>query len=272
MEPTLKNVLIPYEARRAVFSWLSAFDIAKLDLALGHILDERERTTYLNPVRDIIRNTAEMDALVKEGMELVACGSDTPLLYQRLQNTQKYLRIYGHKKRLQIYLVGMYPLRSGPKNALGDAILRFSINRPPDQDRILKDRQQLDRMLQNPSSSSFVPRYFLMSFGASLDGHLGHLKSGWFAEQNIPDATIDLKVYTPSYSDRSFGNIFIPRCELPGLFGLSRYKHAVWLFTVYARILADNARLPHMSYLTTSGLQETSQPLQDVDFRFRPLF
>ena len=67
MEPTLKNVLIAYEARKAVFSCLSAFDIAKLDLALGHILDESERTKYFNPVRDIIWDTAGMDALVKEG-------------------------------------------------------------------------------------------------------------------------------------------------------------------------------------------------------------
>jgi hypothetical protein len=269
MEPSLKNVLIAYEARKAVFSCLSAFDIAKLDLALGHILDERERKLYLSPVRDIIWDTAELDVLVKEGMELIICGRDAPLLYQRLHNTEMYLSSYGTKKRLQIYLVGMYPLHPGTEK-VADAILTFSISKSPDHNRILKDRQQLNRMLDNLGRS--FCKTFLISFGVLLDSHLGHLESGWFAERDIPDPTIDLKVYAPSYCDRSFGNIFVPRSELSALFGISRYKDALRLFVLYARILTDNVGLPHMSYLTSSGLQDISQPLIDVDFRFRPLF
>lgn len=126
METTLKNVLIPYDARKGVFLFLSAFDIAKLDLALGHILDENERIIYLCPVRDIIWDTAELDAVVKEGMELVICGSDTLLLRQRLRDTERYLSSYGNKKRLQIYLVGVYPLPPGTRK-VADAILTFSI-------------------------------------------------------------------------------------------------------------------------------------------------
>ena len=74
-------MLVPYDSRRKILSSLSAFDIAKLDLALGRVLDKTESCTYLNPVRDIIWNTSEMSNLIKEGMKLIICGNDVPDLF-----------------------------------------------------------------------------------------------------------------------------------------------------------------------------------------------
>ncbi|KAF1999277.1 hypothetical protein P154DRAFT_232822 [Amniculicola lignicola CBS 123094] len=124
---SLMDVLIPYDTRKEVLSWLSAFDIAKLDLVLEHILDQTERQVYLNPMRDIIWNKSLMNALVLEGMKLILCGDDVRLLHQRLHDTKSYLQVHGHKRRLQIYLVGLCPFPEDMEH-VNDRILSFILH------------------------------------------------------------------------------------------------------------------------------------------------
>lgn len=74
LERTLMDILVPYETRKSLLMCLSAYDIAKLDLSLNHILDKTERQIYLNPMRDLFWNVPEMNTLLQEGMQLMLLG------------------------------------------------------------------------------------------------------------------------------------------------------------------------------------------------------
>jgi len=84
--------------------------LAKLDVSLGHILDARERKTYLNPARDLIWDLSRAIPLFEEGLKLVLLGNDVPILKQRLQHTKDYLRRSKNSRKLQIYLIGAFPI------------------------------------------------------------------------------------------------------------------------------------------------------------------
>lgn len=43
MPVTLRDLLVHYESRKGILQQLSAWDVAKLDLCLGQILNEQER-------------------------------------------------------------------------------------------------------------------------------------------------------------------------------------------------------------------------------------
>ena len=251
------DILVPYDSRKTILSSLSAFDIAKLDLALGHILDKTESRTYLNPVRDIIWNTSEMSDLIIEGMRLILCGNDVPLLRRRLHDTQQYIKAYGHERRLQIYLIGVFPFRRDDKN-IHDRMLSFSISKVPCNDRISKDKQELNaklRVLQNSSFSSKAP--FLLSFGTTVMERIGRGSSTWHLEPDIPDKTIDLWVYVPSYHDRFIEEIVLPPSVIPGLFGFAyRKTWILQLLIAYSKIAKNKIGL-HASYLNLSGLQDS---------------
>jgi hypothetical protein len=49
----LLAILIPYEIRKSLLQYLSAYDVAKLEECLGYFLDPRERAMYLDPMRDL---------------------------------------------------------------------------------------------------------------------------------------------------------------------------------------------------------------------------
>lgn len=75
-------------------------------------------------------------------MKVLAYRNDTLLLHQQLHYTQTYLRTYSYKKRLQIYLVGMYPFSNAFSDKIKDSansILRFSIGEPPRPYSVLED-------------------------------------------------------------------------------------------------------------------------------------
>jgi hypothetical protein len=80
------NLFTPYDVRKGILRNLSAFDVAKLDIVMGNILDPLERKLYLNPTRDLIWNTNEMNSLIECGMKLLLIGPDTYTLTKRLQD------------------------------------------------------------------------------------------------------------------------------------------------------------------------------------------
>jgi hypothetical protein len=266
------DVLTPYDTRKEVFSWLSAFDIAKLDLLLEHILDETERRTYLNPVRDIVWNRSQMNSLAMQGMKLILCGDDDPLLHQRLHDTESYLRTYGCKRRLQIYLIGIFPFPQDVAD-VNDSMSSFSVRKDSCTGRIWKDRRELERMFRVirvyslPSKTSF-----LMSFGTPIAKPIQPAGSTWYAESDLPESTIDLKVYVPSYSARFHGEISLPYSVIPGLFGFASRKTCLLRLPImYVRIITDRIQLPHISYLTTAGLKDPlrkmsgQEPQEELD-------
>ena len=88
----LLHLLTPYEIRRGILQHLSAWDIAKLDLVLGHMLDRQEREIYLKPARDLFHDLQEMQFLIAAGMKIVLLGNDVPFLHQRLEDPIRYLK------------------------------------------------------------------------------------------------------------------------------------------------------------------------------------
>jgi hypothetical protein len=88
----LLAVLIRYEIRESFLQYLSAYNVAKLDKYLVHVLDPREQAIYLDPMRDLSWNMAEIQTLLRVGMEFVLLGNDTSALEQRPYNTKNYLR------------------------------------------------------------------------------------------------------------------------------------------------------------------------------------
>ncbi|KAF2182664.1 hypothetical protein K469DRAFT_495723, partial [Zopfia rhizophila CBS 207.26] len=209
------DILVPYEPRKTLMQYLSAFDVAKLDLSLNHVLDDSERQAYLNPIRDLIWNTSEMDALIKEGMKLILLGNDVPSLQKRLNNTRKYLKRYGHERRLQIYLVGVFPIQGKTEESF-ERMLRFSFDGEPSKSRIIMDKRQLYTVRRTISDNNQgLRKHFLMAFSVPAHHHNGF----WYKVPNIPDTTIDLRVYIPCFYDRMCGEIRVPPLEIPRISG-----------------------------------------------------
>lgn len=89
---SLRNLLdyIP-EAKSSVFSCLYPFDIAKLLVATGHILTERERCMYINPLSDIMEDPGLMSAASKSGIRMIVSGSHLETLKSRLEDPEWYM-------------------------------------------------------------------------------------------------------------------------------------------------------------------------------------
>lgn len=54
---------------------LSAFDVAKSDIVCGHVLEDPEKSKYLNPIRDLIYEVEELSFLTEHGLELLMLGN-----------------------------------------------------------------------------------------------------------------------------------------------------------------------------------------------------
>jgi hypothetical protein len=63
-------------------------------------------------MRDLIWDTKEMNSLSERGMKLLLLGNDTSALIKQLQDPdpQGYLRSYSYKSKLQVSLIGYFPI------------------------------------------------------------------------------------------------------------------------------------------------------------------
>lgn len=231
MTATLIDLLIPHESRKGILQRLSAWDVAKLDLCLGRILDEQERLVYLNPIRDMFYPVAELEILLKGGMKLVLLGNDIPHLYRRLKDPGRYARTNGDK-RLHIYLLGMFPVQLENKNLLG-RMIKFSVCNNPHPARVDYD-QAAFKAIQSQSPNGA----FLTSFGVPV--HEGRIEDRgfWHICQEIPERSIKLKLYVPCFRDRLLGQASLRPSELSKVSGdaLSVCKlRTIWaLVCIYA--------------------------------------
>ena len=187
--------------RTRVLHHLSAYDAAKLDSLCICILRRLEKKMYLDPARDIIQNVIEMQLLIKEGMQLLLIGNDVAALFQRLRDTREYLKKNG-ARRLTIYLVGTFPLRASA--TIKDRLIRFSPIMDSNDVRSSKDRQEL-RVLDWAMGHGGSDRKFIMSFNMPLNSRQDTDYGVWHQIHGIPEKTIDLRVYVPSFRDRSEG-------------------------------------------------------------------
>jgi hypothetical protein len=124
---SLFSLFVSYPVRERLLQALSAYDIAKLDVVFGGFLRPRERRLYLNPIRDLIENTAEVRALEAYGLKLLLFGNDVLALRQRLLRPRDYIRKHGHSRKLQIYLVALCPVFTKTAE-IRDRLLSFSLS------------------------------------------------------------------------------------------------------------------------------------------------
>jgi hypothetical protein len=124
----LFNLLIPYKIRRELLRNLSAYNIAKLDAVLGSFLNPKERDVYLNPVQDLIWNITELRALKAHSMQLLLIGNNISALQERVQHPRQYIRKHGHSQKLQIYLVGHFPVMC-KTTGIRDRLISYTLSR-----------------------------------------------------------------------------------------------------------------------------------------------
>ncbi|KAF2843975.1 hypothetical protein T440DRAFT_364391, partial [Plenodomus tracheiphilus IPT5] len=200
-----------YETRRAVFTNLTAYETAKLDVSLstdsrGPFLGQWEREIFLNPVRDILSSTLETKWLCSEGLQLVLIGADLPILKRRLSQTEEHGRKHGYQRRLQIYAIGMFPLaKIGFETQ--NRVLQYSLHGRYSTLRAFRDKYHLLRMQKEKEFNPLANATFLLAFGVPMDPYNEGIKGRWQRLSEVPEQTIDLMVYVPSLQDRLLGEV-----------------------------------------------------------------
>jgi hypothetical protein len=249
----LFDLFVPYPIRKQLLRNLSAYDIAIVDVVLGKLLDSNEREYYLNPLRDLVWDLAEIQSLEAYGMKLLLIGNDVLALQRRLQQPQYYIRKYGHNRKLQIYLVGYCPVMI-KTTGIRDRLIRFSLFGAPNAHSIFEDTNEMRCMKARVISGTLnTNAIFIMSFGASAQAN--ERRGFWLHVPIIPDLTIDLRVYIPSSHDRMWEEIRFPCREA---LRLSRcVLRRAWLLSYFIDILCMclNIHAGSVAYLTSSGVQ-----------------
>jgi hypothetical protein len=72
----LLSLFVPYPVRKQLLQSLSAYDVAKLDVAFRGILSRQERKLYLNPLRDLVKDINKVQALKAYRMRLLILGNN----------------------------------------------------------------------------------------------------------------------------------------------------------------------------------------------------
>lgn len=248
----LFDLFIPYSVRKSILEKLSAYDIAKMDMIFSQFLDPRERKMYLSPLRDLFFDCAEVKALQAYGLRLFLLGHDVMALRRRLQYPQSYIRKHGHSRKLQIYLVGYCPVMLRT-TGIRDRILNFSLFGAAGACNLFEETMQMRILKAKVTYGGFSPdTAFILSLGALSSP--SERPGFWLCVPTVPDPTIDLRVYVPSFRDRKRGEISFPwneswhlsQCvsrKLQPLFDLEDVL--CMCFSIYTLIVAN---------LTSSGI------------------
>ena len=248
----LCDLFVPYPVRRPILNSLSAYDVAKLEIVLGMFLDPGEREDYLNPIRDLVWDIDEVKALEAYGLRLLLMGNDVLALQQRLQHPQHYIRKYGHSRNLQIYLVGHCPVMTRTTE-IRDRLINASFFGAPSAYSVFEDTIQIRKMkakvIYNGLNAGTI---FMLSFGASTQTTKS--KGVWRHAIDVPDLTVDLRLYVPSFDDRQWGEIQFPHREALRLSKCVLRK--AWLLSCLADILCMCLDMHTLSVacLTSSGV------------------
>jgi hypothetical protein len=248
------DLLVPIPIRKQLLQNLSAYDVAKLNIVFRGFLDPSEKVSYLNPLRDLIRDINEMHALEAHGMRLLLFGNDVQALQQRLDNPERYFQKYGHRRKLQIYLTGHCPVLAKTIQ-IQDRTVRFSINGTPNEFSICKDTLQINKMKTRILYEGLSPdTNFIMSFGAST---LSSERRGfWLLVPDIPDGTVEqLRIYVPSLMDREWGQVRFPCREALRLSRCIVRRARLSSFLTDILCMCLNIRTIGVAYLSSSGLQ-----------------
>lgn len=173
-----------------------------------------EKQRYLRPGRDLFWNLAEVEELMGKGLRLILFGRDVATLWERLNRPEKHAK---NKRRLQIYLVGLFPLIDQRSEIISD-VLTLSIEEEPSLFRVVTDGYEFaklrDRFAGDLGNTRDV-KHFLVSFAAPMPAFRGNRRrSTWHKASRCPESSIDLRVYVPSYTDRKYDNVRMPLGDL----------------------------------------------------------
>jgi hypothetical protein len=252
----LLDVLLRYEARKILLQHLSAFDAAKLD-SLYSFLSDREKELYLNPVRDLIWNLSEMDSLQGEGLRLILLGADALALQKRLQNPRQF-QVHNRRK-LQIYLIGTFPFQNKNKDTI-DRMVGFNIDGRLSRSCVLRDQVELRRIERYDPSSM---RPFLMGFGVAAFRRTA--RGSWHRVRDVPDRTVDLWVYVPSFQDRILDEVRIRLLERWQICRNDQENHqSILTFLKKVCTVCLNRAQIRSAYLSNQGIQELERPEQGL--------
>jgi hypothetical protein len=227
MTVCLFDLFVPYEPRKCILQHLSAWDVAKLDVFLGRVLDEQEREVYINPIRDLFYHVSKLNALLEEGMKLVFLGDDVARLKERLKYPERYAKGKHASRKLQIYLLGMFPVQLRNGHVL-DKMLHFCAWGSPHPDRVNYDKASFVVIKSGRSNT-----VFMMSFGVSILGGRIEDRGFWYSAPETPDSSVSLRVYVPCFRDRMLGEAIVRPPELSGILGCTlnfRSLRAAWAF------------------------------------------
>ncbi|OWY49400.1 hypothetical protein AALT_g11068 [Alternaria alternata] len=184
--------------RRAILDNISAFEVAKLVHLKLCILNPKEKARYLKPLRDLVWDVPAVEKLSQDGMRLTLLGDGAYALEQRLHETDRYLDTHGNGK-LAIYLLGTFPISAPTATAL-DPLINFSTTGHSSPMRSYGDKYQLRRICALTNTDA--ERVFVMSFSAPMQASTSPVKGSWYKIDDVPDYTLDLWVYVPSFRDR----------------------------------------------------------------------
>jgi hypothetical protein len=249
----LFDLLVPFPVRTQLLSNLSAYDVAKLNLVFRGFLDSSEKESYLNPLRDLIWNIHEFKALQAHGMRLLLVGNDVLALQQRLEQPGRYIQKYGHSRKLRIYLTGHCPVLV-KSTQIRDRMIEFSIDSTPSKYSIFEDTLQIRKMKARILYESLRPdTNFIMSFGASTP--MNERSGFWLQVPDIPDVTVDLRIFVPSFEDREWGKVQFPCREALRLSQCVLRRAFLLSFLADIICICLRIRVVGVAYLSSSGLQ-----------------
>lgn len=247
------SLLRPYPVRKRLLQNLSAYEIAKLDVTFRRILGHSERAFYLNPLRDLFEDIAEVQALETYGMKLLLLGNDVLALLQRLQRPRHHMRQHAHCRKLQLYLIGLCPVLSDTTEAR-DRLLNFSLFGARTADSMSEDTIQMRLLRAEAVYENLSPKtMFIMSFGGrnQPNKHRG----SWLHVQTVPDSDVDLRVYVPSFLDRQRREVHFPYSEARHISKCVTRK--AWLLPCLSDILRMvlGIHVLCVAFLTSRGIQ-----------------
>jgi hypothetical protein len=166
-----------------------------------------------------------------------------------------YLRSYSHRRKLQVYLVGRFPIEGVTTDIL-DRMIKFTITIASSKCRTFRDKTQLKKMKSHIISHNLrTDATFIMSFGISTQ--IGSLNNRpyWHKIDDIPDRTVDLRVYNPTLYNRLKEEVRLSWRVSMRLSGglLRRGRHITALMGFFHACRNDYA-LADFAYLTAPKL------------------
>ncbi|EMD86773.1 hypothetical protein COCC4DRAFT_143715, partial [Bipolaris maydis ATCC 48331] len=183
--------------RRRILDNLSAFDAAKLMNLHLCVLTVKEKEKYLKSLWDLVWDVPTVEELSQEGMKLTLFGDGACALKQQLHATEHYLNSYGNR-RLTIYMLGTFPVFT--PTARLDSLIEFSTTRHTSLVRSYGDKYRLGHiraLLDTDAKGDFV-----MSSSVPMKLSNNLIKGSWYKVDDVPDRTVGLWVYVPSFCDR----------------------------------------------------------------------